>query len=457
MQELNSIIDQLKDEMVDTLTKWIQIPSVKGDAEDGAPFGKEVRRSLDAALSDAEAMGFDVRNIDNYAGDVRMGVIGEDPLAILAHLDVVPAGDGWKVDPFGAVIDGDHMYGRGTTDDKGPAVAALYAMYALKKAGVKFKREVRLILGCDEESGWEDMAYYAEHCDMPKTGFSPDASYPVINTEKGMLHLDLHADYAQDGLVVKAFNVGERCNVIPGIATAIVAGDAALCEKVNRLASDMHIQVEAAIREDGDILLTSNGIPGHAAYPESAKNAIGQMLIMLRALGVSGALKTLADCVGMEYDGFGLGIRCSDETSGKLTCNIGIIRYDASNGLYATLDIRYPILVNHAALKETLTAALGDGIKVTVDTQKDPHHVAPNSKLVTSLLEAYHEETGRPSECLATGGGTYARCLEEGVAFGSAFPEDEELAHQAGEYLSIDGLMVNMRIFVRAIIKLACE
>lgn len=455
MQELSNIIDRLKDEMVETLTRWIQIPSVKSDAIDGAPFGAEVKRSLEVALADAAKMGFDVRNIDNYAGDVRMGEIGVDPIAILAHLDVVPAGDGWKVDPFGAVMDGDRMYGRGTTDDKGPAVAALYAMYALKQAGIPLKREVRLILGCDEESGWEDMAYYTEHCDMPKTGFSPDANYPVINTEKGMLHLSLVADYCTEGLLVKEIKVGERCNVIPGVATAIVAGDDDLCEKANRLASDMHIQVSAAMTENNDMLLISNGVPGHAAYPETAKNALGQLLIMLRALGVSGALKVLADCVGMEYDGVSMGIRCSDETSGKLTCNLGILRYDAENGLYATLDIRYPILANHVALTKTLTDALGDRITVTVDSQKEPHHVAPNSELVTALLDAYHEVTDRPRECLATGGGTYARCLEEGVAFGSAFPEDEELAHQAGEYLSIDGLMINMRIFARAIEKLA--
>jgi len=161
--------------------------------------------------------------------------------------------------------------------------------------------------------------------------------------------------------------------------------------------------------------------------------------------------------VGMESDGSGLGIRCSDETSGGLTCNLGILRYAPEDGLYATLDIRYPILCKWEALLAAATAALGKGIQVTVDEQKDPHHVAPSSELVTALLEAYHEVTGRPKECVATGGGTYARCLEEGVAFGSAFPEDEELAHQAGEYASIDGLMQNVQIFARAIELLAGE
>ena len=453
MQDLSIIIDELRDDLTQTLRRWIQIPSVKGEPEPGAPFGREVRRALDAALEDARAMGFETRNFDGYAGDVRMGPLGVDPLAILVHLDVVPAGDGWRVDPFGAEIEEGRMYGRGMSDDKGPAAAALYAMHAIQKAGMPLKREVRLILGCDEESGWECMHHYMAHCDMPRVGFSPDASYPVINTEKGMLQLSLRGAYSADGLRVQSIRVGERCNVIPGVATALVEGDAALCERINHLAGDMHIQAEAAM-QDGLVRITATGVPGHAAYPEAARNAIGELLIMLRALGVTGALRTLADQVGMEYDGAGLGIRCKDETSGSLTCNLGILRYDEADGLYATLDIRYPILCDHAALTACVRAALADGIEATVDGQKDPHHVAPNSKLVTALLDAYHEVTDRPRECVATGGGTYARVLEEGVAFGSVFPGEEELAHQADEYMSMDSLMLNMRIFARAIEKL---
>ena len=179
MQDLSIIIDELREEMIQTLKGWIQVPSVKTAPEPGAPFGREVRRALDLVLSDAATMGFETRNFDGYAGDVRMGPLGVDPLAILVHLDVVPAGDGWTVPPFAAEIEDGRMYGRGMSDDKGPAAAALYAMYAMKKAGLPLKREVRLIFGCDEESGWECMKYYMAHCVMPRTGFSPDASDTV--------------------------------------------------------------------------------------------------------------------------------------------------------------------------------------------------------------------------------------------------------------------------------------
>ena len=454
MENLNTIIEGLREEMTETLARWIKIPSVRGEAAPGAPFGEEVRRSLDVALADAEKLGFSVRNFDGYAGDVRMGPEGVNPLAILAHLDVVPAGDGWQTDPFGAdLIDG-KMYGRGTSDDKGPAVAGLYAMYAIQKAGIPLNREVRLILGCDEESGMECMKYYARHCDMPKTGFSPDANFPVINTEKGLLHLSLHGEYTAEGLEVLEINVGERCNVIPGLATALVRGDEALCEKANAAAAELGLDVKADL-QDGLVKIVATGIPGHAAFPEPARNAIGMLLKVLKKLGVKGALEQLADRIGMQYDGQGIGVKCEDAVSGPLTCNLGILRYNAKDGLYGTLDIRYPILCDHKALTASIVAALQPCVQVEVDSQKNPHHVAPTSKLVTSLMEAYAEVTGdTEAQPMAIGGGTYAKMLEEGVAFGSLFPDEEELAHQAGEYISIDSLVKNLYIFVKAIEKL---
>ena len=455
METVNQIIDDGKTELIETLKRWINIPSIKTAPDGDAPFGAEVKRALLTALADAKAMGFDVRNFDNYAGDVRMGPLGQDPLAILVHLDVVPVGDGWTVNPFEGVVDSDRMIGRGTSDDKGPAAAALYAMLAIKHAGLALKREVRLILGCDEESGWEDIAYYKAHCDMPRSGFSPDASYPLINTEKGLLMMHLRAKPATDGLTVIRFHVGERHNVVPGKATALIAGDADLCDRINRLAKEMTLDVEA-VPAEGGLLLTATGINGHAAYPEVARNAIGEMLLMLRALGVTGALKTLADTIGLEYNGVSLDVGCSDKTSGSLTCNLGVIRYD-ENGLYAELDFRFPLLTSGERIAKTVQKALGDEINTVVAGMKQPHHVAPNSPLVVALLNAYHEETGRPRECVATGGGTYARSLEEGVAFGASFPEDEDVAHQANEYITLDSLVQNVRIISRAIVMLAGE
>ena len=451
--KLNAIIESMHDEMIDTLQKWIRVPSVKGEAAPGAPFGKEVRSMLDMALADCEQMGFKTQNFDGYIAHADLGEgRDEDALAILAHLDVVPEGDGWKYPPYGAVIENGRMYGRGTSDDKGPAVAALYAMKAVKDAGIPLRRKVRLILGCDEESGWEDIAHYNKVATMPRMGFSPDASYPIINIEKGICRLELHGVLSNEGLQVIAFNNGERPNVIPGRASALVAGDAATVAQAEAAAKKLDIPAEVQLTDKG-VSITVTGISGHAAYPETARNANGEMLLLLRELGVQGDLRLLADKIGLDYKGEGLEISVSDGISGYLTCNLGIIRA-GEGGVYATLDIRYPVMTNPDMIIKNVSASL-PGMRVEAMEVKEPHHVPAGSELVQNLLDAYHEVTGYERKCLYTGGGTYARSLQEGVAFGASFPQDEDLAHQANEYADIEGLYKNIKIFALAIVKLA--
>lgn len=451
--KLNAIIESMHDEMIDTLQKWIRVPSVKGEAAPGAPFGKEVRSMLDMALADCEQMGFKTQNFDGYIAHADLGEgSDEDALAILAHLDVVPEGDGWKYPPYGAVIENGHMYGRGTSDDKGPAVAALYAMKAVKDAGIPLRRKVRLILGCDEESGWEDIAHYNKVATMPRMGFSPDASYPIINIEKGICRLELHGVLSNEGLQVIAFNNGERPNVIPGRASALVAGDAATVAQAEAAAKKLDIPAEVQLTDKG-VSITVTGISGHAAYPETARNANGEMLLLLRELGVQGDLRLLADKIGLDYKGEGLEVSVSDGISGYLTCNLGIIRA-GEGGVYATLDIRYPVMTNPDMIIKNVSASL-PGMRVDAMEVKEPHHVPAGSELVQNLLDAYHEVTGYERKCLYTGGGTYARSLQEGVAFGASFPQDEDLAHQANEYADIEGLYKNIKIFALAIVKLA--
>ena len=451
--KLNAIIESMHDEMIDTLQKWIRVPSVKGEAAPGAPFGKEVRSMLDMALADCEQMGFKTQNFDGYIAHADLGEgSDEDALAILAHLDVVPEGDGWKYPPYGAVIENGRMYGRGTSDDKGPAVAALYAMKAVKDAGIPLHRKVRLILGCDEESGWEDIAHYNKVATMPRMGFSPDASYPIINIEKGICRLELHGVLSNEGLQVIAFNNGERPNVIPGRASALVVGDAATVAQAEAAAKKLDIPAEVQLTDKG-VSITVTGISGHAAYPETARNANGEMLLLLRELGVQGDLRLLADKIGLDYKGEGLEISVSDGISGYLTCNLGIIRA-GEGGVYATLDIRYPVMTNPDMIIKNVSASL-PGMRVEAMEVKEPHHVPAGSELVQNLLDAYHEVTGYERKCLYTGGGTYARSLQEGVAFGASFPQDEDLAHQANEYADIEGLYKNIKIFALAIVKLA--
>ncbi len=453
MDELDRILDSLRGPLVDTLRAWVRVPSVKAGAEKCAPFGAELRRMLDQALDSCRQLGFAAADFDGYAGHADMGEGSDrEALGILVHLDVVPAGDGWTRDPFGAVLEGGRLYGRGTSDNKGPAAAALYAMYAVKKAGFPLGRKVRLILGCDEESGWADIEHYRKAAVMPRSGFSPDASFPVINIEKGLCHLRLDAVPSADGLRILSMDAGERPNVVPGTATALVEGDADTVQKVARICGKYGWPVTAQA-EGAQVRLTAQGIPGHAALPEKTRNAIGQLLITLRDLGARGPVRQLADAVGTEYSGEGLGISVEDGLSGKLTCNMGIIRA-GRDGLYATLDIRYPLLADAERLIGMIKNRL-NGFSVSVTDMKGPHYVPESSELVKSLLDAYHEVTGLEKRALAIGGGTYARALDEGVAFGATFPDEDEVAHQADEYISVESLFKTMKIIALAIVRLA--
>ena len=453
-EKVNAWIDAHRQDYIDMLTRWVRIPSIKSEAEKDAPFGPELRRMLDTAAQDIRAFGFPVRVFDGYAMDATLGAPEAEPVAVLGHLDVVPVGDGWTRSPFGAESENGRIYGRGTSDDKGPSIAALFAMKALAECAVPLRRSVRLILGCDEESGWEDMTWYAAHTQMPEIGFSPDAGFPIINTEKGMLHARLRAPFTAGGVEVKEFHNGERMNVIPGEANMTLGGGEATAEKIRAFAARTGLEYD--ITTDGtDVRVTARGIPGHAAHPEGKRNAIGMLLLLLRDLGVQGPLRTLADAVGCEYDGASLGIKCRDELTGPLTCNMGILWIE-NGSITFTLDCRCPVDADFEKMKASILAHLPGFTPVSVEV-KAPHHVPAESDLVRSLLAAYHEETGLPAHPQSTGGGTYAKVLKQGVAFGASFPDDPDLAHQADEYVSVDQMLIAAKIYANALLRLCAE
>ena len=454
IQKAYSYIDSAYPEMIYTLQKWVSVPSLKADPAPDAPFGKEIRRMLDIAMDDCSHLGLPTQVFDGYAAHAEIGEgSDDDALAILVHLDVVPEGDGWHFPPYGAVIENDRMYGRGTSDDKGPAVAALYAVKAVKEANIPLKRKVKLIFGCDEESGSECIEHYKKVSTMPRSGFSPDASYPIINIEKGIIRVKLIGKTAADGLQVISFNTGERPNVVPGKAEAIVSGGADLLSKIKEISSEFDFPVIAELADENAVCITVTGVTGHAAYPESARNAIGEMLLVLRRLGAQGAISALADKVGMEYNGNSMKISVQDGISGYLTSNLGIIRCNGTT-VEAILDIRYPVMANPEYIVKNIQDSF-PSFDVQATKPVIPHYVPESSELVQCLLDSYCELTGLERKCLYTGGGTYAKELEEGVAFGASFPGSEDLAHQANEYIILEELKKNAKIFASAIVKLA--
>ena len=462
-EKIDALVMSMKDELIEDMKRWISVPSVQGAPEENAPFGREVRRALDMALADAKKYGFEVRDFDGYAGDVSFGS-GEQTMGMLCHLDVVPAGDGWKHDPWGGTIEDGKLFGRGAIDDKGPALAALYAMRAVKDAGVELKDGVRLILGCDEETGMSDMRYYASKVKMPDYGFSPDAEFPVINIEKGGLGLLISKYTGGEGdaeLPVLSLYAGERCNVVPGIAKAVLAAKdaAAFAAAVERVAAEKSFKLSTEPAGDGKVTLIAEGVSAHASLPHQGVNAAGMLLIALKELGAGGASKAaiaaLADKLGLEYDGASIGIKQADELSGPLTCNLGILRYDGFN-LTAQLDIRYPICADEKEMCGSAAMALSPvGLALTRLGGHTPHHVPAEHKIVRGLLQVYHEVTGLDAYAFAIGGGTYSRMMPNTVAFGLNFPGDTDTCHMPDEYVEVDKLLTSVKIFAHAIATLA--
>ncbi len=449
---LDAALAALESDMTDTLARWIRVPSVRADrSAENAPFGAEVRRALDTAMADIRRLGMQPRDVDGYCCDAEIGE-GEETIAVLAHLDVVPEGDGWTHDPYGAEIVGGRMIGRGTSDDKGPGVAALFAMKAILDAGIPLRRRCRLILGCDEECGMQDIEYYEKKIGLPAMGFSPDANFPLINTEKGIMPMTLRAPMTDARLLSIA--CGTRSNVVPGTAVAILAGDwreqAAQAFDVQ----DEDCALEAELTGE-NTRVTVTGVPAHASTPEKGKNAGKMLLAVLAKLGIGGAPVSLLDEAAGEGDeGANLGIAGSDAVSGRLTINMGLLSADKGE-LSVTFDCRYPVFFDDRTISATVGKRLAPaGFVMEPTDASHPHHVPESSDLVQKLMGVYNGIMETDAKPFAIGGGTYARHLKEGVAFGMLFPGELELEHQANESIDLTTFARAARIYAYAIVAL---
>ncbi|MDE7453761.1 MAG: Sapep family Mn(2+)-dependent dipeptidase, partial [Clostridia bacterium] len=388
----------------------------------GMPFGKEVNDCLEYFLNLAASYGFETKNYDGYAGEVIFGE-GEE-FAILAHLDVVPAGSGWTRDPFGGEIDCENkrIWGRGAMDDKGPAILSLLAMKSLKDEGFIPKKKIKLIVGCNEESGWACIDYYKAHAHMPDTGFSPDADFPVIYAEKGILQFGLNFPVRAN---FSSLRGGERANMVCDYCEAVAEKDKSKLEKYGLCYAD------------GKVI--SRGKSAHGSTPEMGVNAISPVL---KYLGLDRMHELLFE------DGFGI-CGLEDET-GKLTFSPNVIQQTA-DGISVICDIRYPATMKRETV---LNAIAAKGVEYKILHEQAPLFSDKNSPLITTLLQVYNEVTGRNAKPVAIGGGTYARALKCGVAFGPEEDGEENTVHQANEYITFEKIEKCLKIYKLAIQRL---
>lgn len=460
-----NLIEQYEDDMIRSTQEIISIKSVEEEEKPGMPFGEGPYKALEKALKLSEEMGFKTKNLDGYAGYAEFGE-GEETVGILVHLDVVPEGEGWTYPPYAAEIHDGKIYGRGTSDDKGPAMAALYAMKALKESEATLSRKIRIIFGTNEETGWGCMKYYFEHEEAPTMAFTPDADFPVIHGEKGIIVFDLVKKVKTNSccdIIVKSIKGGNAPNMVPDHCEAILETkntrfvEEKLKDYLERNNHTIYLETDG-----NTIKVIAKGISAHGSTPEKGENAISYLMNFLGYLlteecDICDFIKVYNERIAFKHYGEGIGCGFSDDVSGKLNFNPGVIKVD-EEGIKLTINVRYPIKSSAKEVYDGIRSNLeGTNIEL-IEGEGDmkPLYVPKNNFLVEKLMLVYREQTGDlESEPITIGGGTYARAMDNAVAFGPNFPGQVEVAHQKDEYISIEHLMKIAKIYAHALYELA--
>ncbi len=488
-------IDAHRPEIIQAAQGLLRIPSVKGTPAPGAPFGADTRRALDYALSVAQAQGLTVKHLDGYAAHAEWtapSVAPDAPIVgVLAHVDVVPTGDGWTSPPFAADIVDGNIVARGAIDDKGPAIAALFAIAALRACDAPLTHRLRLILGADEESGFGCVKHYFAREEMPVTGFTPDAEFPLIYAEKGIANAVLTAPLPPPSLTGKGagelgslrrLTGGLRPNMVPDRAEAVLEHVPAMEAALARLNAVVGIHAEPVLfplprpsltgkEAEGlgsgnqihltahGIHVTAHGVSAHGSTPDKGLNAVGILcdaLLLLPNPDTQAALLTQIRDFAQGTTGAALGIDGMDDIAGPLTCSLGLAEWDGEE-VALTFNIRYPVTWD----KDTLTKRLEAGIAGTewelteLSDHQPPLYVPQDDPLTRTLLSVYRDATGDTSPPQTMGGGTYARAMARGVAFGAHFPGSHDPGpHEKNEAWPVDDLLRAAKIYASALARL---
>lgn len=466
MDILNNQINELKNDLLNDIVDMVKIPSVEGEPLDGFPFGKNVGKALDKALEISQKLGFKTKNIDGYMGYAEFGE-GEDYIAVVGHLDVVPEGSGWKYEPYGGEIDNGKIYGRGVLDNKGPIISALYGLKAIANSNIKLDKKVRIIFGTNEETGFNDIPYYLSKEKPPIMGFTPDCKYPVVYGERGIGKLNIKKKINLSGINVygdfRANVIPDNCNIdIP----KIYIHEDIICYLEDRTSTEndtikMSEKIDIKINSE-TITISAYGKQAPANAPQVGENAITNVIKYLLEENfindeeLNNFLKFIDKYFYNEYYGEKLGINFEDKLTGKLylapyelKCNNEEITF--------SFGVRYPMTCKIDYITDAIKKVLDYNIVLNIERNFNPVNFDKDSHLVKSLQLAYERVTGLDGTPTTTSGGTYAKVMPNIVPFGPSFPGQKGIAHNHDEYMDIDDIILNAKIFANAIYELAKE
>lgn len=457
-------VEARKEALLEDLFTILKIDSVRDDAKatPEMPVGPGPKEALEAFLEIGERDGFITKNVGNLAGHIEYGA-GEELMGVFGHVDVVPTGTGWDTDPFEPVIKDNRVYARGSSDDKGPSMAAYYAIKIIRDLGLPVSKRVRMIIGTDEESGWQCMDHYLKYEELPDFGFSPDADFPIINGEKGnqSLYVRFRNDVAGGKNQLISFDAGLRENMVPQDATVIFTSSEADKIQTALEAFLATHPVKATLSTEGDVVtIEMVGKSAHGMNPAAGINAGTYLAVFLNQFNFGGDaakfFSLITDFIHLEFTADKLGLAYTDKVMGELTMNAGVFTFTAEEGGQISLNFRYPTGVSAEGLEINLESALSQyGITIAKGgLGKEPHYVPADDSLVQTLLAVYEKHTGLKGSERSIGGGTYGRLLKRGVAYGALFPDSIDTMHQANEFLALDDLFRATAIYADAIYEL---
>lgn len=435
------------DDAIKDLCELLKFKSVLDEYKEDsdAPFGIENKKCLEYFLNLGVKDGFNVLNVDNYAGHITYGE-GSESVGVLGHLDVVPAVGKWTNDPFTPTISDGKLYARGTLDDKGGVVASYYAMKLIRDLNLPISKQIRIIVGCDEESGSRCVERYFTKVDKPTCAFSPDAEFPIIYGEKGILSFDI-LGMINNSEVLK-INAGERYNIV--------------CDEASLTVKEANpVFLEEFVKEEGcSATLDGNtyifyGKSAHAMQPHLGVNAICYMFKFMNKYYPCDASSFITN----KFDTTGklLGVDIYDEYMKALTINLGICKYDG-NTLKLGYNLRVPLDTHVEVIKKGFEDGLSQYSTLKLgDLHYSPRHfIDPSSDLIVNLMEAYQSLSGDyETKPFTIGGGTYARTMSNAVAFGPNFPNRPDVCHQPDEHIFLEDFVKWIAIYAKAIYLLA--
>lgn len=436
----------VQNESLKTLKRIIAVPSVLDESAKDTPFGEGIQECLEITLEECEKLGLETFiDSDGYYGYAEIGS-GEELMVILCHLDVVPAEnkEEWKFDPFELTVFEEKLYGRGTQDDKGPTVAALYALKALLDQGYELDKRVRFVFGTDEETLWRCMDKYNAKEEKATFGFVPDADFPLTYAEKGLLQLYLIGP----GSDLLTIDQQGAFNVVPD--KAVYSG-----EKQNEVVHNLDEFEFDYVRKDESVV-----VKGKSVHSKNADEGINALTRLVAALSQNFELKPLefiSEFLTEQPKGEAIFGKIHDEMSGPLTVNVSRLVVN-SNETRIGIDMRIPVTADKDQLVETLKQkAAAYDLKYEEYDYLRSLYVPTDSELVKTLLEVYRSLTGDHAQPISSGGATFARTMDNCVAFGARFEEVPVTFHQIDECMPLENYYDAMEIYAHVIKKLACK